>query len=618
MSDQLHHRGPDAHGYFLDSCVALGHRRLSILDVSGGDQPLGNEDGSIQVVFNGEIYNYRELRQELINKGHRFTTNSDTEVLVHLYEDVGERLPEFLNGMFAFAIWDGRRRELFLARDRFGKKPLYYSFSVSGTRFCFASELKALTVLPGFDTSVDQRSLADFLCLSYVPDPATIYKSVFKLKPGHSLIVSDSGGRIRKYWEARFLPEAGRDFGQTVEEIRTLAADAVERRMISDVPLGAFLSGGVDSSAVVALMAKRAPDGVKTFSIGFTNEAFDELPFARLIVQRYHTDHREQIVTPSIHQVFKTLVEHFDEPFGDPSAIPTLYLAQLTRRHVTVALSGDGGDEVFAGYRRYYWALCEDRLRALFPGWFRRTVLKFGARHYPTFQFMPRVFRAKATLNFLSKELGDAYFTHMSTFRDEGIEGVLSPDMMRDLGDYSPRESFQERFRAVEHLSPVQQLQAIDFETYLPGDILVKVDRATMASSLEARCPWLDYRLAELACRLPPSFTLRRDVGKYILKEVMTPYLPPEVLHRNKMGFAVPLADWLRTSLKPLFETLVLRQNMEAYLCLPSIRKLWHEHQTMARNHDRKLWNMLMLAAWDAHLHQTPEAEMLDCPEMLV
>src|SRR5947209_17149507 len=403
MCDRLAHRGPDAYGSMLAGPVALGHRRLSIIDLAAGGQPLANEDGTVQVVFNGEIYNYRELRAELTARGHRFATRSDTEVLVHLYEDLGERMPERLEGMFAFAIWDARRQRLFLARDHFGKKPLYYSEQIPGMRLAFASELKALACLPGFPDQPDTRAVARFLAFGYVPDPDTIFAGARKLAPGHSLTL-DCGGAadqarpiaLRRYWEPRLEPDYERRFETAVEEIRSLAAEAVERRMVADVPLGAFLSGGVDSSAVVGLMAARAPGKVKTFSIGFrdanqqVSRGFDELAFARQTAALHATEHREQVVTPFIEEMFETLAQAFDEPFGDASAIPTLYLARMTRRHVTVALSGDGADEVFGGYRRYYFGVLEQRLRERFPGWFRRSVIRAGAACYPKFDYLPR------------------------------------------------------------------------------------------------------------------------------------------------------------------------------------------------------------------------------------
>ena len=598
MCDQIVHRGPDAYGSLVDGPVALGHRRLSIIDLTTGDQPVANEDGSIQVMFNGEIYNYRELRSELQRKGHRFRTQSDTEVLAHLYEDVGERVPEFLNGMFALAIWDRPRQCLFLARDRLGKKPLYYSTSVPGTRVCFASELKALKVIPGFGDRINRRAVADFLSFSYIPDPDTIYEDTHKLAPGHGLMATRSGVRTWRYWQPEFAdneakPEAA------IEELRSLAKDAVERRMVSDVPLGAFLSGGIDSSAVVGVMAEHSPVPVKTFSIGFTDKRFDELEYARIAAGRNHTEHYEQVVSPAIEDVFDVLVNHFDEPFGDASAIPTLYVSRMTRQHVTVALSGDGADELFGGYRRYYFGVLEERLRNKFPAWFRHSVVKAGAHYYPKFDYLPQVLRAKTLLTNLSQELGDAYFTSMSTFRDANLTAILSEDMRSELAGYAPREKYRGLFQAVRHRSPLEQMQWVDMQTYLPGDILVKADRATMAYSLEGRSPWLDYRLAELSLRTPPSWKVHGRTGKYIFKKAMEPYLPQQLINRKKMGFSVPLGEWFRTTLRPVFQSLVLSSEMEEFVSPAEARRIWNEHQSGLHNHERKLWNLLMLASWN-------------------
>lgn len=601
MCDRLIHRGPDSYGYFIDRQAALGHRRLSVIDLSTGDQPIGNEDGTIQVVLNGEIYNYREIRAELQQKGHRFATQSDTEVLVHLYEEVGERVPEFLNGMFAFAIWDCLRESLLLVRDRLGKKPLYYSSAVRGLRFCFASELKALAAAPGFHPRVNQRAVADFLSLSYIPDPDTIYENVHKLSPGCSLLATRSGVRTRRYWQAEFATDtSASDLESSIEEVRALALDAVKRRMISDVPLGAFLSGGVDSSAAVGLMAAQSRDRVKTFSIGFTAKGFDELKFARMAAERNRTDHHEEVVSASIEDMLPVLVEHFDEPFGDSSAIPTLYVSRMARQHVTVALSGDGADELFGGYRRYSFGMFEERLRSRFPEWFRKSVFRLGGNYYPKLDYLPRAFRGKTLLSNLAQEFGDAYFTSVSAFRDSGLHQVLSPARPRELARYSPREKFRGLFQSVQHLPPLAQMQWVDLQTYLPGDILVKADRATMTYGLEGRSPWLDYRLAELSGRMPCSFKVRGNTGKYVFKQAISPYVPPALLERKKMGFSVPLAEWFRTSLRPVFQSLVLNREMEEFLSLGEAKRIWDEHQSRVHNHDRKLWNLLMLAAWNA------------------
>ncbi len=607
MCELIRHRGPDGFGYFQEGPAALGHRRLSIIDVSGGGQPLGNEDGSIQIVFNGEIYNYLELRGDLIKKGHQFQTHSDTEVIVHLYEEVGEKTPEYLNGMFAFAIWDTRKQELFLARDRFGKKPLYYSTGLDGFRICFASELKCFSALPGFDRRLDPQSIADFLRFSYIPDPATIFRQVRKLPPAHSLTLSNDGTRIRRYWQLPFEIDEGMNYGKAQEELAALAEDCVERRMMSEVPLGGFLSGGVDSSAVVAMMVGRSERQVKSFSIGFSAKEMDESRYARLVAERYGTEHHEQIVTFDIEEMLHVLVEHYDEPFADSSAIPTLYLSKMTRQHVTVALSGDGADELLGGYRRYRFALAEDRFRTALPGWFRNSVVKTAARWYPKLDAFPRPLRAKATLEGLSQELGGAYFEAMTGFRFGLYERTISPALQAELGGYSPAENYINRFRAFSHLPPLQQLEAVDVETYLPGDILVKVDRASMAYSLEARCPWLDYRFGELAGRMPTSFKIRDGEGKYIFKDLLRRRLPDEILFRPKQGFAVPLDSWFRTTLRPVFEALVLRPRMEQWINLAFVRQMWGLHQSGRSNYGREFWSLFILACWeDRYGNDTP------------
>jgi asparagine synthase (glutamine-hydrolysing) len=598
MCDTIQHRGPDGFGYFRKGPVALGHRRLSIIDLSGGAQPLGNEDDRVQVVFNGEIYNYLELREDLVKKGHRFRTKSDTEVLVHLYEEVGEQMPEHLNGMFALAIWDGRKKELFLARDPFGKKPLYYSTEIPGFQVAFASELKAFAPIPAFDPDVNSRAVADYLAFGYIADPDTIYRKVAKLPPGHSLLLSAGKTRTRRYWEPRFDIEEDMNYAAAARECFELAADSVARRMISDVPLGGFLSGGVDSSAVVAMMAQRSTQKVKSFSIGFTIATWDEVEYARMVAKRYDTDHYERVVTPSVEEMLPVLAHHYDEPFSDSSAIPTLYLSRMTREHVTVALSGDGGDELFGGYRRYQFALYEERLRSRLPAWLRRSVLRPVANAYPKFDYLPRPFRAKATLEGISNDLAESYFEAMTGFRFGLYDHILSPELKQALGGYSPRRRFIERFRRHSHLPPLQQLEAVDFETYLPGDILVKVDRASMAYSLETRSPWLDRRLGALSCRMPASFKIRNGVGKYIFKDIFKPHVPETILTRPKMGFGVPMDNWMRTSLKPVFESVVLRPEAEQYVSLPKVRAIWQTHQSGARNYSRELWSLLALMCW--------------------
>ena len=540
MCNQLRHRGPDGSGVWLGNGVALGRQRLSIIDVTGGAQPLSNEDGTVWVTFNGEIYNYREWKEQLLRNGHRFATHTDTEVLVHLYEEYGERIPEYLRGMFAFAIWDIRRETLFLARDRLGEKPLYYSSSVPGMTFCFASELKALAVLRGFDKRVDREALTDFLALSYVPDPKSIYGCARKLPPGHSLTISSNGhARLSRYWQPQFHTSKHENFDDAAEELRALAQDAVRSQRMSDVPLGAFLSGGVDSSSVVGIMAEASPEPVKTYSIGFSDKQYDERAYARAVASRHKTQHVERVLTPWMREMLPQLARYYDEPFADSSAIPMLYLARLAREGVKVALSGDGADEVFGGYTKYFKCVFEQRVRAVVSERIRRPVFSAAARYYPAFASLPRIFQSRMLLENLAQDTPAAYFHTMSTFGAEAPL-FLNPDLRAEVAGYVPGDLFRDKFRAVQHLAPLEQLQYVDMETYLPGDILVKVDRATMAYSLESRAPWLDHRLIEFAGALPPSFKLSLNRGKLILKSAMTPYLPRQVIHRAKMGFGVP------------------------------------------------------------------------------
>jgi len=489
---------------------------------------------------------------------------------------------------------------MFLARDRFGKKPLYYTEAVPGFGLAFASELKALTAIPAFDRPVRPESAVDFLAFGYVPDPATIYKDVFKLAPGHSLLWRRGGPRSqpRRYWQLEFAPDPSARFEAKAEEIHAMAVDAVQCRLMSEVPLGAFLSGGVDSSAVVGLMAEHAAMRVKSFSIGFTNKEVDETAYARLVVERYKTEHREKIVTPSIEEMLGTLVRHYDEPFGDSSAIPTLYLCRMTREHVTVALSGDGADELFGGYDRYQLGVLEDRIRRLFPDWFRHTALAGAARLWPRTDYLPRPLRWKSMLTCVSQEIADGYYTSVTAFRGAALQAVLAPDLRRTLGGYSPREGFRKHFEGLEHLSALEQIQAVDIKTYLPGDILVKMDRASMAYSLEARAPWLDYRLGGIAATLPPGFKVRGANGKVVFKHALGRYLPPRTTSRRKQGFIVPMADWMRTSLRPVFQRAVFRQEMEPLLDLGEVRRLWDQHQGGLFDNSTQLWYVLMLACW--------------------
>ncbi len=583
MCDLLAHRGPDGYGEYFDLDIALGHRRLSIIDIAGGAQPLGNEDGSVQVVFNGEIYNHQELRSTLEKQGHHLRTKSDTEVLVHLYEEHGESMPELLNGMFAFAIWDRRRKKLFLARDRFGEKPLYYLTSLSSFRVCFASELKSLMLLPGFEKNVRPESIPEFLSSGYIADPSTIYRHVQRLGPGETVSIDWADVRVRRYWSPAFAVTPGLHYSACSEQLGHLTDEAVRCRLMSDVPLGAFLSGGLDSSAVVACMSASASEPVRTFSIGFATPAFDERKFARLAAERCHTQHREFIVNANIAAMLDLCLEHYDEPFGDSSAIPTLYLSRLAKTDVTVALSGDGGDEVFGGYDRYSKVLASS-VRSLLPSRFQRLT---AATEW-SFDRFPALFSSPAARGRLSRAVAEHYYHWISATDADGLNRILSPDLQRALQGYTPKAALVERFERHRALPLLQQMQAVDMETYLPGDILVKMDRATMAFSLESRAPWLDHKLAEYAGTLPQDFKLKHGIGKRILRQTFQSRLPQTTLTRSKMGFGVPLAAWLRTSLKSMFEEYVFHPEMAQYLNMAEVKLLWDEHQSGAN--DYRIW----------------------------
>jgi asparagine synthase (glutamine-hydrolysing) len=547
MGRSLTHRGPDAEGYHLDGALGLGMRRLSIIDLATGDQPIGNEDGSVRVVFNGEIYNYRELRAELTARGHRLATTSDTEVLVHLYEDHGEALAARLRGMFAFALWDERRRTLLLGRDRLGIKPLYYADSPRG--LVFGSELKALLEIPWLERRVDRTGLEAYLRWGYVPDPLTILTGVHKLPPGHTLAVQAGRPvRLRRYWDptAAFrAPTVIASEEEAREGLLERLADAVRSHLVSDVPLGAFLSGGLDSTTVVWLMAREAGARVRTFSIGFREAAFDETPYARRVAEWLETDHHEQIVEPDDLDVLDEILGAFDEPFADASAIPTYFVSRLARQHVKVALSGDGGDELFAGYDRY--VVDHRRRRVGFLG-----DAGLGGPLRRLSGALAEGTPGKNYLYNLSLPRLDRYLDAVSMFPARALAGLLDPGPARN-GGADPAPGIAPLLRSVQDLDPLSRLQALDLQTYLPGDILTKVDRMSMAVSLEARVPLLDHPLVEYAASLPPRLRFRAGETKYLLRRLLRGRVPDEVLTRPKRGFAVPLEAWFSTRLPSFF-----------------------------------------------------------------
>jgi len=597
MNDTLVHRGPDDEGFYISGPVGLGHRRLSIIDLEGGHQPIGNEDGTIWVVFNGEIYNFSDLRDKLLKKGHVFKTSSDTEVIVHLYEEKEEQCFEHLRGMFAIAVWDQKNQKLFLARDRVGKKPLYYFYD--GSRIVFGSEIKAILKAPGIRREIDPEAVSDYFSFLYVPAPRSIFRNIRKVLPGHYVVASGSGLRETKYWDVSFAETDELSEEKWCEKLLETLQEAVRIRLMSEVPLGAFLSGGIDSSSVVAMMQGALGGPIITSSIGFEEKDFNELPYARMVASHFGTDHHEQIVRPDAVSVVETLTWHYDEPFADSSAVPTYYVSKVAREHVTVALSGDGGDENFAGYRRYYFDQRENMIRSWLPAGVREPVFGALASLYPKADWAPRVFRGKATFQNLARCPISAYFRSVSACQPELKCDLLHGDMQRQLGDYDSQNVLREHYDRADTDDLLSRIQYVDIKTYLTDDILTKVDRASMAVSLEVRAPILDHKFIELAARMPSSLKLRGMNGKYIFKKALRQVLPEAVLDRTKMGFAVPLAKWFRNDLKELTFDVIFRRNQDAVLNESTIKRVWQEHQSGLRNRSTELWTLLMFRLWE-------------------
>ena len=594
MTSVQAHRGPDGEAVVCRGPVGLGHRRLAIIDLNTGDQPMANEDGSIWIVFNGEIYNFHELRRELEARGARFRTVSDTEVILKAYEADGPACVERLRGMFAFAILDERRRRLFLARDRAGIKPLVYAWD--GRRLLFGSEIKAILQDPRVDCELDQEALGEYLTYHYVPAPRTIFRAVRKLPPASTLLLPLDGGEpvISEYWRLRFAPDLHVTESEWIERLRTHLADAVRSHMVSDVPIGAFLSGGVDSSTVVALMAQASAAPIRTFSIGFDEADFDELRFARQVATRYGTDHYELVVKPSALEVLPKLAWHFDEPFADSSAIPTYYVAKITREHVTVALSGDGGDENFAGYRRYARAVgLHERLdrgaSALLRPLFRAAAscLPVGAP-------------GQAYAGLLGAEPIDRYRRLVAYQRRETLRRLLSDDLAALAGSAASSDTFARLVARSGAPDYVTALQYIDFHTYLPGDILTKVDLTSMAVSLESRVPLLDHKLMEFVATIPSSLKLKNGTGKYLLKRAMAVSLPVEILTRRKMGFGVPLGAWFRSELRDMTRDVLLSPaaRQRGLFRIAEVETLIRTHDAGRRDCSARLWALVCFELW--------------------
>jgi asparagine synthase (glutamine-hydrolysing) len=595
MCETIVHRGPDDEGIYVGLGIGLGFRRLSIIDVAGGHQPIPNEDGSVWVMLNGEIYNYPELHRELVGRGHRFSTRSDTETIVHLYEEYGEECFARLRGMFAIALWDSRERKLLLARDRVGKKPLFYA--ADSKRILFGSELKCLLAAGSLPRDMDVQALADYFSLGYVPAPKTIYRAAQKLLPGHYLVSSAKGVRVTRYWDISFGHLENHSEEEWCELLRHQLCEATRMRLMSEVPLGAFLSGGIDSSSIVGTMAKIMKRPVTTCSIGFEEQEYNEANYARKVAEHFRTDHHEHVVRPNALDVLNKLVWHYDEPFADSSAIPTYYVSWVARQHVTVALGGDGGDENFAGYRRYYFDHMENQLRRFVPAPIRRGVFGPLGRAYPALAWAPRFLRAQATFQSLARSPLEGYFNSISIFRPAEKQNLFTPEFCEELRGYDSIEVLRKHYDRADTNDLLSRIQYVDMKTYLTDDILAKVDRASMAVSLEVRAPLLDHKLMETVATIPSGLKLVGRNGKYIFKKAMAALLQTEILDRKKQGFAVPLDRWFREDLSDLTYDALFSSD-DGILSPSFLKKIWGQHQKGQYNRSAHLWSVLMFRKW--------------------
>lgn len=598
MNDSQLHRGPDAGDYFFAPGVGLAHRRLSIIDLDGSPQPMRTPDNSVCVVFNGEIYNFRELRDELTAKGYQFISKGDTETILHAWREWGVDCVHHLRGMFAIGIWDQQANSLFIARDRLGVKPLFYSF-LPGGEFVFGSELKVLKQHPKFDRSIRPTAIEDYFTFGYVPEPHTIYQHTFKLEPGYRLLLTPGMTALpqpEKYWDIPVHWSKPLHAEDAQAELIDRFREAVGIRMVADVPLGAFLSGGVDSSAVVAMMSQLQSEPVNTCAIGFDVPSFNETEFAQMVADRYHTNHHVKVVNHDDFSLIDQLAGLYDEPYADSSAMPTYRVCQMARQKVTVALSGDGGDEVFAGYRRYRLHMAEQQVRDRLPLNLRRAVFKPLGKWYPKLDWAPRFLRAKTTFQSMGMDTVEAYHNSISLLRADERARLFSPEFTQQLQGYNSLAVFRRHAERAEHLDPLKLAQYLDLKTYLVGDILTKVDRASMAHSLEVRVPFLDHKFIEWAFALDSSANLTGGEGKATLKKVLEPHLPDDVLYRKKMGFAIPLADWFRGPLKEKLRNSVLSSRMlDSGIFNPTtLQRLVDDHTSGRRDNSASLWALMM------------------------
>lgn len=597
MTEVLSHRGPDDQGTYTNKNIGLGHRRLSIIDLATGHQPMSNEDGSIWIVYNGEVYNYSELRDRLKKSGHVFKTNSDTETIVHAYEEWGEVCVTRLRGMFAFAIWDEKNQKLLLARDRLGIKPLHYM--IDNNRIIFGSEIKSILQDPAVNKEVDFDALEDYFTYLYVRAPKTMFKGINKLLPAHVLICTPEEIRLKEYWDLSFSNVTDGSEEYLADRLIDLLGESVRLRLMSEVPLGAFLSGGIDSSSVVAVMSRLLDSPVITSSIGFEDEQFNEIHYARKVAKRFTTEHNEFFVKPDALKLLPKLVWHFDEPFADSSAIPTYYVSETARKHVTVALSGDGGDENFAGYRNYFIDKLENYFRIM-PDWFRRTVFANLARIYPKADYLPQFLRAKTFLKNISMPSAHAYHNTKSIFKADVKNLIYSEELKNWRNNYDPLSGFEAYYNKADTDDHLTRILYVDIKTYLVDDILTKVDRMSMANSLEVRVPMLDHVFMEFVASIPSDLKLKGKTGKYIFKKALKDILPEEIISRKKWGFGVPIGSWFRNDIKEFAEGTLfsLKSRQRGYFNMDYMQKMWKEHQSGIKNYTHHLWILLMFEMW--------------------
>ena len=617
MCQMMIHRGPDDEGVYINHqlqatshqskpSVGLGHRRLSIIDLSvSGHQPMCNEDGTIWIVLNGEIYNYIELVKDLKEKGHKFKSNTDTEAIIHLYEEYGEECVKKLRGMFAFTIWDEKEEVLMLARDRPGKKPLLYYYK-NGI-FCFSSEFSSLLASGLIDKEIDPKAINYYLTFGYIPAPMTIYKNVYKLPPAHILIFKNGQVNIKRYWNLDYTKKIEISEEEAASEVLRLLKEAVKIRLQSDVPLGAFLSGGIDSSTIVALMSQLTGERVKTFSIGFDDKDYSELKYANKVADTFNTEHHEFVVKPNVIEILPILIDHYGEPYADSSAIPTYYVSRQTKQHVTVALNGDGGDEVFAGYERYQAVLLSEMYQKI-PAILRNPLFQTIGNLIPdSFGQKDRLKRIKRFIEGAHLPLSKRYLQWIGMFTEKVRDDMYTDEFLREVPDSDPLSIISKTLNSSNGLSLLDRLLLTDTMTYLPDDLLVKVDITSMANSLECRSPFLDHYLMEFAASLPAEYKLRRFIKKYILKKAVENIIPKDNIYRRKMGFAVPVGRWFRGELKGFLQDNLLSQDSlkRGYFKPDKIKDIVYQHTSGQKDWSFQLWSLLMLELWHQRFQDT-------------